>query len=192
MARGDLHPEGHVCPDKKALLESIIAEHGSFVRARLRGLGVPVADLDDITQEVFWGVHRGLTAFDPALAPHPHTALRGWIFGICRKQAAHFRRARAACPESGCDGEALDGAESRCPDPEERLAAARRAALLSALVARLSATRRAVFIACAVDGLSISKAAIALSIPVGTVGTRLRAARLQLAAALRRLDIHQS
>lgn len=73
MERGDLRSEGHVCPENKASLESVIAEHGAFVRASLRGLGVPAADLDDITQEVFWGVHRGLPAFDPALAPHPNT-----------------------------------------------------------------------------------------------------------------------
>lgn len=76
----------------KPTLERILQEHAAFIRRTLAQLGVRAPDLDDVEQEVHRGVARGLPAFDPSLAKNPETAVRGWLFGICERQAASHRR----------------------------------------------------------------------------------------------------
>ena len=73
----------------------IVAENTAFIRSTLQRLGVHASELDDVTQAVLCGVARGLDAFDPALSADPPNALRGWLVGICERQAASARR-RAA------------------------------------------------------------------------------------------------
>ena len=61
----------------------------------LARMGVAARDLDDVGQAVLWGIHRGLARFDPSLSASAKTALRGWIHGICERQAAGHRRGEA-------------------------------------------------------------------------------------------------
>src|SRR5947209_5368345 len=84
--------EGRVEPIEKPTFQRIVRDHASFIRRTLAQLGVCARDLADVEQEVFRGVNRGLPAFDPALAPNPENAVRGWLFGICERQAASHRR----------------------------------------------------------------------------------------------------
>ncbi|MEM6993525.1 MAG: sigma-70 family RNA polymerase sigma factor, partial [Myxococcota bacterium] len=72
--------------------EQVYAEHHDFVRRSVRGLGVPEAAADDVTQDVFLVVHRRLPGFD-------HRApVKAWVFGIARNLARKHRARRTGPP----------------------------------------------------------------------------------------------
>jgi RNA polymerase sigma factor (sigma-70 family) len=108
---------------------------------------------------------------------------RAWLFGIAtnvvrnrRRAERRYRKALARIPR-GDVPDFADEADSRLDDE-----AAMKSVL--AAVARLPGREREVLALCAWSGLSYEEAAIALSIPIGTVRSRLSRAR----ARLRELD----
>ena len=64
------------------------AEHARFVWLSLQRLGIHPSDLDDIAQDVFMIVHRRLDTFDR------RARISTWLFGICMRVAANYRRRR--------------------------------------------------------------------------------------------------
>lgn len=93
----------------------VLLEHEPFIRRTLAQLGVATRDLDDVHQEVRRAIADGLARFDPSLSVHGKAAIRGWIFGICERQAASFRRAATRRAEVvGCASE-LDEAPCGIP-----------------------------------------------------------------------------
>jgi RNA polymerase sigma factor (sigma-70 family) len=129
-------------------------------------------EADDLTAETFIDAFRRRASFDPARG-----AVRPWLFGIATRLVAQHRRAEARRYRAL----ARTPAE---PDPgghEDRVAArvsaqARREPLLRAL-AGLSDDDRDVLLLIALGGLSYEEVAAALSIPPGTVASRLSRAR---------------
>jgi len=177
---------------EKPTFERIVQDHGSFVRRTLAHLGVAARHVADVEQEVFRGVHRGLSAFDPSLAANPETAVRAWLFGICERQAASHRRAEMRRAEVLLATEDLDFEHDERPDSEESFVAAERKALLFQLLATLEPRRRAVIIAYELEGMDMVEVASAIGIPVNTCWNRLRLARADLRAAWTRLCAQQS
>ena len=162
-------------PSEPPDFPALYAEHAEFVWRSLFFMGIRRADLPDVHQEVFLTFLRRQDAWDRS------KPLRGWLWGIAvglvrnhRRRA--FRRLEvaleAAAPAAvGGDMEAgLDGVRAQ-----------RRA--LSALSA-LDPERRAVFVMFEVEGMSGKEIAAELEVPLGTVHSRLHAARQVLAAAL--------
>ena len=136
-------------------------------------------DADDLTAETFIDAFRRRASFDPARG-----AVRPWLFGIATRLVAQHRRAEArryrALARTPVE-----------PDPgghDERVAArvsaqARREPLLRAL-AELSDDDRDVLLLIALGGLSYEEVATALSIPPGTVASRLSRARRKVRGVL--------
>ena len=58
----------------------------TFVWQRLRQLGVPDCDVDDVTQEVFLVVQRKLHEFEG------RSSLRTWLYAIALRKASDYRR----------------------------------------------------------------------------------------------------
>ena len=150
------------------------AAHGEHVWRSLHRLGVAAADLADLTQEVFVVVHRRRADYDPS------RSMRGWLWGICvglarnhRKRAFHHAEQLVDAPDRAVSG-----------DAEGELDTRRRAALGRRVLAELDPERRAVFVMFEVEGMSGRAIAEALEVPIGTVHSRLHAARAELAAAL--------
>lgn len=129
-------------------------------------------EADDLTAETFIDAFRRRASFDPARG-----SVRPWLFGIASRLVAQHRRAEARRYR------ALARAPAE-PDPgghDDRVAArvsaqARREPLLRAL-AGLSGGDRDVLLLIALGGLSYEEVAAALSIPPGTVASRLSRAR---------------
>lgn len=169
-------------------LRDIVAAHATFIRRALAHLGVAARDLADVEQEVFRGVARGLPAFDPALASKREGAVKGWIYGICERQAASHRRAENKRGEVLFATEELDYSASDMPTAEERLAEAERRALLGRLLDRLEPLRRAVVVAYELEGVAMADVAATLGIPVNTAWNRLRLGRAELREAARRMQ----
>lgn len=174
-----------MCPSNKPTLENVIREHGSFIRTKLRQLGVVPADIEDVEQEVLLGVSRGLAKLDPEVTGQVGRKLRGWLFGICRRQAASYRRSQARRAESLLDNDVFDSRENGHGNPEDQLASAREMAFLLKLVACLPRHPRAVFVAYEIEETPIAEIAMTLSIPENTAWNHLRLARGDLVRALR-------
>ena len=133
----------------------------------------------DLTAETFIDAFRRRASFDPARGP-----VRPWLFGIATRLVAQHRRAEARRYRAL----ARTPAE---PDPgghDDRVAArvsaqARRGPLMRAL-AGLSDDDRDVLLLIALGGLSYQEVAAALSIPPGTVASRLNRARRKVRGVL--------
>lgn len=155
------------------------AEQAAFVWRSLYRLGAAASDLPDLTQEVFVVVHRQRGAFE---ADKP---IRPWLWGIClgvvrnyRKRAfRHRERSRAEPPD-------IAGRS----DPEEDFEAREARARGERALASLDPDKRAVFMMFEVEGMSGQEIAECLGVPVGTVHSRLHAARRELTQMLKGED----
>ncbi len=162
---------------------SVLTVHetqSDFVFRSLQRLGVRPADLEDVFQEVFIVVHKRLHSYDGS------SALTTWLFGVClRVAAAHRRRAwfrREVPTEDAAD--VREAPESERPD--EALAARQAQALVRRVLDRMDIDKRAVFVMFELDQLPSDEIATILGVPVGTVWSRLSAARKQFEKLLGR------
>lgn len=162
-------------PDFRLVFETECA----FVWNTLRRLGIPDRDADDAAQDVFVVVHRHLADYDPS------RPLRPWLFGICYRVAiAHRRRARTT-------REKLDEV-SDVPDStrgaDEQLAKEQDKDLVRRALDALDIDRRAIIVMHEYEGYAVPQIAETLGIPLNTAYSRLRLAREQFVAAVRRLQ----
>ncbi len=163
-------------PDFPTLYRSEFA----YVWKTLRRLGAPARDMEDLAHDLFVVVHRHLAEYDP------RRPLRPWLFGIAVRVLSDYRRtfrnSRELLDRRTAAGEAIDGA----PPADERLADAQARALLMTALDELPLDRRAVLVMHDLDGVGVPEIATALEIPLNTAYSRLRLARADLAAAVRR------
>lgn len=161
------------------MFEEIVRRAWPDVIEASRRAGVPAVDREDAAIEVFVRLHEALAGLGSA------TALAAWLRSAAHAVAAELRRGRGrrreALTASG-DVEAL----AASPPPDRRWIAEETYRALLADVARLEPDRRAVFEAYALHEAPIEAIARALGIPVGTAYNRLRLARADLRAAMRR------
>lgn len=160
-------------------LQVIYRRHAEFVWLTLQRLGVREADAEDLAHEVFITAHRKLRTFD-------HSAkVTTWLFGICLRVAANYRRhARNRLERFASDVPMPEPtAEGGGPDELVRLREATRR--LQATLDAMDLTQRAVFVMFEIEGIACGDIAETVGIPVGTVYSRLHAARKIIEAALR-------
>jgi RNA polymerase sigma-70 factor (ECF subfamily) len=155
--------------------DALYAEYFRSIWRTLRRLGVASAQLDDAAQEVFIIVHRRLPEFDGR-------SVRGWLYAITVRVASEHRRAAAHRRTAPLDEDVLDPA----PDPAARREFEESLQLLHLLLAALDEKKRAVFVLGELEELSAPEIAEALALNLNTVYSRLRSARLEFDAALRR------
>jgi RNA polymerase sigma-70 factor (ECF subfamily) len=149
----------------------------SYVWHTVRRLGVAARDLPDVTHDVFVTVYRRLDTYDSA------RPLRPWLFGVAYRTAAdHHKRARTAREVVDDQIEVHDPA----PGAEQRLADAQTRQLVQQCLAALELDRRAVLIMHDIDGHAMPEIAAALGVPLKTMYSRLRLAREDFTAAVRR------
>jgi RNA polymerase sigma-70 factor (ECF subfamily) len=158
-----------------------------FARRTLRRLGVPDADLMDMTQNVFVVVHRKLPRFEG------RSKLSTWLHGICLRIASDYRRSARSRREELVDYHVIEKFAGRsvatsAPDKPSIVA------FVESALHRLPANQRIVFLLFADNVRGVDIAAL-LDIPEGTVRSRLRLARETLrheAARLKRLGAKRS
>jgi len=80
-------------------------------------------------------------------------------------------------PALDLDEAALGAARCAAPLPDEELGDRRARAVLDGLLDALPADQRAVFVLHEIEELTMAEIAVALSLPPGTVASRLRRAR---------------
>lgn len=152
--------------------------HVDFVWRNLRRLGVYEADVEDRTQEVFVVAHKRFDQFeDRGHGP------RAWLFQIVLRVASDARRHRRRHPEDPDGGDAMGRAAVDAPQADAIL---RREALsrLDAALEKIEVGRRAVLVLHEIEEMTAPEIAEVLGIPLNTVYSRLRVARVELEEAL--------
>ena len=129
-------------------------------------------DVDDLVQATFLAAAKSAGQYDG------RPCCRPWLIGIAvqllRRRRQAFGRLRAVLAS-------LSGARASSVDPRSALQAhcdVERALL------RISEIKRVCFLMVEVERLSCAEAAAILGVPIGTVWTRLHAARRELRRAL--------
>jgi RNA polymerase sigma-70 factor (ECF subfamily) len=159
-------------------LQTLFKMHAGYVWNSLRRLGVRPADLEDLTHDVFLQVHRHSGEFDSSRAVRP------WLFGFAFRLASQYRRRAFRRFEQPSEVEA---AVDPAPSPERDAQTADELRLVREALATVPLERRAVFVLYAIDGARVDEIAETLRIPVNTVYSRLRTARIEFNAAIERL-----
>ena len=156
--------------------------HVSFVWRNLRRLGVMDRDVEDKCQEVFVVAHRRWAEFsDRGHGP------RAWLFQIVLRVASDARRHRRRHPVDPDGGIAQD--KQSVDAPQAALVARREALdLLDRALATIEMSRRAVLVLHEIEQMTAPEIARTLEIPLNTVYSRLRVARLELDGELARLS----
>ena len=160
--------------------DELFRRHAAFVARVLYRMGVPVAELEDLVQEVFVVVHR-LGGYAPGPA-----SPTGYLASIALKAASgarrreHKQRVRQSdhMPEQLA---ALSG------NPVELLEQREELLQLQAALDCLPPKLRALLILVDIEGVSSSDVAASEGIPVGTVYWQLHRARSKFRDATRRV-----
>jgi RNA polymerase sigma-70 factor (ECF subfamily) len=146
-----------------------------YVHQVLRRQGVAPSDAEDLAQEVFLVMWRRWSQYDS------RRAIRPWLAGIAFRVAYnHRQRAAREVP-----GGLLDLQDHR-PDPEQAVAADNLRSLVWRVLSSMPEKHRFLLLTHDVDGVSVREIADTLAVPIPTAHTRLRAARLAFARAIKR------
>ena len=132
---------------------------------------VAAADVDDVLQDVWLRVQRGL----PGLRDEER--FTSWLFQIARSAVAEHQRARARHPLPDAPAEPDLAAE---PTADDREAARSLARCVSIFVARLPSPYREAVTLVELEGLTVREAAEMVGISVSGMKSRVQRGRAQL------------
>jgi len=167
-------------PSSGALgVEELFRQHAPFVAGFMVRLGLPRDEVDDGVQEVFIVAHRR-GGYVPGPA-RPTT----WLAAIALHIASTTRRSRRR-QRAEADDDAVARAVSKGDSPFDAAVNAEALARVQHALETLDLDRRAVFVLFELEGESCDEIAAALGIPVGTVYSRLHAARREFQRAYER------
>jgi RNA polymerase sigma-70 factor, ECF subfamily len=148
--------------DERAFAE-LVDRYGGAVVSLCYASTLNVAESEDLAQEVFVAAWRGLPRFRGA------SAFSTWLFALARNACIDQARRRAARPQLVDDREPAADVVDQAPRETAR-------AILAA-AAELSLPLRQALLLRDVQGLSYEEIARVQDVPVGTVRSRLSAAR---------------
>ncbi len=151
--------------DRAAFEELLDAYETRVYRLALRFTG-NVPDAEDVTQDVFLGVYRGLANFQG------NSTLGTWIYRVAMNHCLEYRRKRRL--ESIPYDEELTLATSDWrEDPAQSADKRELSARVEAALNCLSPQHRDVIVLHELQGLTYQEVAATLNVPVGTVKSRL-------------------
>ncbi len=174
-----LDMDGHVTECQERSAADLFRTHAAFVARLVARLGVPACDLDDAVQEVFLVTHRR-GGFAPDRARE-----KTWLAEIAVRVAANVRRSKRRRPTVH-DEAAIERVRSDASDPQASLEARERLERVVAALETLGEEARLVFVLLEIEGLAGEEVARARGVPVGTIYSRLHAARKAFRAAYER------
>ena len=160
--------------DQEALAE-LYRRHGRVVLAQITLVAGDRAVSEEILQDTMLAAWRGAASF------RGDSSVRSWLIAIARRQARdRLRRHRLRL----VGDEALAGQPSPAPGPEHVALDRAEVAEVAVAVRALAPLHREVLGLVFGAGLSLREAATVLDIPIGTVKSRLAAARTALGRRL--------
>jgi RNA polymerase sigma-70 factor, ECF subfamily len=172
-AERELVPREH-----HARVTLMVQTHHDFIWRLLRRLGVPAADTDDATQRVFMIGARRIA--DIAVGSE-----RSFLFGTALRVAPEVVRAARRHAQSPLDDESRELSDN-APSPEELTAQNRARSVLDEILRAMPLELRTVLVLFELEQLTKTEVAELLDLPVGTAVSRLRRAREEFRAQLKR------
>jgi len=161
----------------------VYSQNVDYVWRVVRRLGVPSADAEDVTQEVFLVVLRKLPGFEG------RSELRTWLYGIAYRAASEYRRRahvrREKPTESPDPGSSL-------PSQVEEIERERARSLLDTILGELDDDKRAVFVFYEIEEMPMQEVAQIVDCPLQTAYSRLRAARDYVTGCARRISAREA
>ena len=151
----------------------------SYVWNSLRRLGAPPAHLEDLVHDTFVTAWRRMGDFDSS------RPIRPWLFGIAFRIASDFRK--RAFQQREVPEENLEAVDQRAL-PDDHVSAREARELVLRVLESMPLERRAVFVMHELDGHAAPEIAQAMAIPLNTAYSRLRLARQDFAAAIKRIQ----
>lgn len=161
---------------QRAELAAAYAEHARPIFRVLRRLGVPDAALDDAVQDVFMVAWRRHDAFEA------RSSYRTWLYGIARRVARDYRRAREQSERQHAELDLPSGGSS----PEAYSESAQAARRVDAVLAQMSTALREVFVLAEIEQLPVTEIAEIVQVPLNTMYSRLRLARSKFSELVQR------
>jgi RNA polymerase sigma-70 factor, ECF subfamily len=168
-------------PARGSSAEALFRSHSRFVADFAHRLGVQKQELDDVVQEVFLTAHRRGGYLDGAASP------TSWLGQITLLAVRTRRRTERRRPTGGDE---LDP-ESIANDavgPHESMASAQALGRVQRALDTLDLDSRAVFILYELEEEPCDAIAASLGVPVGTIYSRLHAARRKFQEAHDRIE----
>jgi RNA polymerase sigma-70 factor (ECF subfamily) len=168
-----------VAAARRSRLRGMVDAYIDFVARVLRNAGTPEAEIDDEVQRTFIVADRRLDDVRPG-------AEKSFLAQTALHLAAHARRTLARRREVAAD---------QAPEPIEAVATPERLTdqkqlrqILDRVLAQMETNLRTVFVLHEFEELSTVEIADILTIPRGTVASRLRRARSEFRERVRALD----
>jgi RNA polymerase sigma-70 factor (ECF subfamily) len=162
-----------------------IVRHYSAPLFSLAARLVGTAEAEDVVQETFLRAYRGLESF------RGESSLKTWLYAIAlnRARARHSTLARLKTLFSSRSQrdevtDVLDDAADPAASPEEATLVKEQRARLRAAIRELPEEFRTAVILRDLEGLSYQEVAAVLSVPIGTVRSRIARGRSLLKEAL--------
>lgn len=172
-------PEQNTVPPAVCDLRALFHAHHGSVWRLLRRFGVHPSRLDDAAQEVFWVAARRL----PDIQPGKEQA---FLYGVALRIASNTaRRERVALPLAEHD--AVSSISDEQPSPEAQAEQREARQLLDGVLDQLPRELSSVFVLFEIEGLALRDIAEIEAIPLGTASSRLRRAREEFSAIVKRL-----
>lgn len=156
--------------------EQVARDYGRFIYTVAYRLTGNHDDAQDLVQEVLVRVQRGLATYRPG-------SMEGWLSRIATNAFLDDVRRRKRRPLD-LVGDDLERVATAAPGAEEASATEQLPDDIQAALRSLPEEYRAAVVLCDVVGLSYDEIAQSLSVPVGTVRSRIHRGRSQLREVL--------
>jgi len=163
--------------------ERFCKEHAADVLRWVIRLGGPHVQAEDVAQDVFATALRRLPSF------RGESSERTWLFAITRNVVRNAQRRSALRRFVGLDS--VPEPMATTPGPAEQLDAAQRRLAVQRALATLKPHWREAIVLVDMEGFTAREAGAMLSVPEGTVSSRLHHGRKAFAAALARQGLHE-
>ena len=159
---------------REALFKQLVHEHQTrLYRFIVKNIGYG-SDAEELTQQAFVEAAKAYESFRGA------SELSTWLYGIAMNLVRNYLSRAPHRVREYVSEEVLEDVPAAQPDPAEQAQWSQAMKRLSAALAELPEDMRSVLLLVAVDELSYEEAATMLSIPVGTVRSRVSRARTAL------------
>ncbi len=162
-----------ICRGDAAAFDAFYKESAPRLQRFLKQIVGNSQAAEDVTHETFLQIWRRPNGFRPEAG-----SLRGYLFGIARKRASEWWRQRHPEIDSALPERSADAAES--VEQEASSSSVEVRSMVGDALSRLDTEQRALLWLREVEGQSYAELAEILEVPVGTVRSRLFAAREEL------------
>jgi RNA polymerase sigma-70 factor (ECF subfamily) len=154
--------------ESKARVARLVRREFSFIWRLLRRLGLTEHDADDGAQQVFLVAAKRIDSIKLG-------SERSFLFGTALRVASRLRKNQNKQPS--VDITTLDAHQDPGPSPDEMADRRRARQILDGILDEMHDDMRIVFVLYEIEELTMAEIAAALSVPPGTIASRLRRAR---------------